>query len=256
MNLPKVSIITVTYNAERYLERTLKSVLTQTYPNKEYILIDGNSKDATIGIIKKNAHHIDFWLSEPDKGIYDAMNKGLRQATGDYVIFINAGDTFYEDSTLEKIFNQNTDADIYYGEAQMIDSKTFQPVGLRSEFTPHQLPEKLTWQSMARGMVVCHQAILVKKTLIEDFDLSYQYSSDIDWVIRMLKKAQKIEHTHQIIATYLLGGVSAKKRKKSLAERYQILQKHFGFFPNLLNHFFIFLRGLALVLKRRKKYWD
>lgn len=256
MPLPKVSIITVTYNAETVLERTLKSVLTQTYVNKEYIVIDACSKDATLEIIRRNAHYIDFWLSEPDNGIYDAMNKGISQATGDYLIFMNAGDTFYEEETLEKIFNTNTWADIYYGEAQMIDATTLQAVGLRSEFTPHRLPETLTWKAMAYGMVVCHQAFLVKKDLVEPFDLQYRYSSDVDWVIRMLKKAKAVEHTHQIIATYLLGGVSAKKRKKSLIERYHILRKHFGFFPNLLHHWVILLRGLALILKRRKKYWD
>jgi glycosyltransferase involved in cell wall biosynthesis len=256
MNFPKISVITITYNAEAVLERTLRSVLMQSYPHKEYILIDGNSKDKTIEIIKRNAHYIDFWLSEPDTGIYDAMNKGIAQASGDYLIFMNAGDTFYEDTTLEKIFIENTQADIYYGEAQMIDAQTLRPVGLRSEFTPHKLPEKLTWKSMAYGMVVCHQAILVKRSLIEPFNLRYRFSSDVDWVIRMLKKAQKIENTHQIVATYLLGGVSAQKRKKSLIERYQILQKHFGLLPNLWHHFIIVLRGIDLVLKRRKKYWD
>ncbi len=256
MNFPKISVITITYNAEAVLERTLRSVLMQSYPHKEYILIDGNSKDKTIEIIKRNAHYIDFWLSEPDTGIYDAMNKGIAQASGDYLIFMNAGDTFYEDTTLEKIFIENTQADIYYGEAQMIDAQTLRPVGLRSEFTPHKLPEMLTWKSMAYGMVVCHQAILVKRSLVEPFNLRYRFSSDVDWVIRMLKKAQKIENTHEIVATYLLGGVSAQKRKKSLIERYQILQKHFGFLPNLWHHLIIVLRGIALVLKRRKKYWD
>lgn len=256
MNFPKISVITITYNAEAVLERTLRSVLTQSYPHTEYIIIDGCSKDRTIEIIKRNAHYIDFWLSEPDQGIYDAMNKGLAQATGDYIVFMNAGDTFYEDTTLEKIFIENTQADIYYGEAQMIEPISLKPVGLRSEFTPHKLPEKLTWRAMSRGMVVCHQAIFVKRSIAEPFDLSYRFSSDIDWVIRMLKKAKKIENTHQIVATYLLGGLSAQKRKKSLSERYHILRKHFGFFLNLFNHFVILLRGVALILKRRKKYWD
>ena len=92
---PVFSIITVTYNAERWLERTILSVLSQSYTNVEYLIIDGGSKDRTVEIIRQYASGLAYWVSEPDKGLYDAMNKGLRQATGDYLVFLNAGDTFH-----------------------------------------------------------------------------------------------------------------------------------------------------------------
>ncbi|MCS6794737.1 MAG: glycosyltransferase [Raineya sp.] len=256
MSLPKISIITITYNAEKYLERTLKSVILQTYPHKEYIIIDGNSTDGTLAIIKRNAHYLDFWVSEPDKGLYDAMNKGLAQATGDYVIFMNAGDTFYEETTLEKVFSQQDGwADVYYGDAMIVAENTLQPLGLRSEITPHKLPSNLTWRDLRKGLVVCHQAFIAKRSLCEPYNLSYTLSADIDWIIRVLKKTQKVVHTHEIIATYLLGGLTTQKRKISLLERYKILQEHFGFFPNLLNHFQILLRGFLFALRKKQNYW-
>ena len=106
-NYPKVSIITVVYNGIEFLEETIKSVIAQTYPNIEYIIVDGGSKDGTLDIIKKYEAHISKWISEPDKGIYDAMNKGIDLATGDWQNFLNAGDSFVDNNVLEKIFTTN-----------------------------------------------------------------------------------------------------------------------------------------------------
>ena len=100
---PLFSIITITYNAERWLEQTILSVLSQSYAGIEYIVIDGGSTDGTVEIIRRYASGIAYWTSEPDKGIYDAMNKGLQRATGDYVWFINAGDTFYAANTMQQV---------------------------------------------------------------------------------------------------------------------------------------------------------
>jgi glycosyltransferase involved in cell wall biosynthesis len=255
MSSPKISIITITYNAEKHLERTLKSVILQTYAHKEYIVIDGNSTDSTLAIIKRNAHYIDYWISEPDKGLYDAMNKGLAQATGDYVIFMNAGDTFFEDTTLEKVFASDTDADVYYGDAMIVEESSLKPLGLRSQITPHKLPQNLSWRDLRKGLVVCHQAFIAKRSLCPPYDLAYTLSADIDWVIRVLQKATNVVNTQEIIATYLLGGLTTQKRKISLQERYRILQKHFGFLPNLFNHIQIAFRGLLFALRNKKNYW-
>lgn len=256
MQKSKISVITVTYNAEAYLEQTFESVFAQTYPYIEYVVIDGKSKDQTVEIIKKNESKIHFWLSEPDKGLYDAMNKAISHATGEYIIFMNAGDTFYEQTTLEKVFQKAENADIYYGEAMILEAETLKILGLRSEITPQKTPKILTWKSLRLGMVVCHQAFIAKKSIVPLYDLQYKYSADVNWVIECLKKAHKIVNTETIIANFSLGGLTTQKRKTSLWERYEVLKKHYGLIPNIFNHFLIVLRGVLFILKRRKKYWD
>ena len=115
---PRVSIITVTYNAESLLERTLQSVLSQRYADKEIVVVDGQSSDGTVAVIKRHAAAIQSWVSEPDKGIYDAMNKGVRMATGDWILFMNAGDTFASDDVLQRLFDavDPAQADVIYGD--------------------------------------------------------------------------------------------------------------------------------------------
>ncbi|MGB4053301.1 MAG: glycosyltransferase family 2 protein, partial [Dysgonamonadaceae bacterium] len=123
-NTKKLSVITVTYNAEHTLERTLKSVREQTYPAIEHIIVDGNSNDGTVALIHRYENERLKWISEPDKGLYDAMNKGIKMATGDYLCFLNAGDTFYDTDTVQKIFasiDENHSPDILYGETAIVD---------------------------------------------------------------------------------------------------------------------------------------
>ncbi len=249
-NLPLVSIITVTYNAEKYLDETIESVLAQTYPNIEYLIIDGNSSDQTPEIIKKYQDKIDFWQSEPDQGIYDAMNKGLAKATGEYVWFMNAGDTIDTPDTLSRVIEKPPFADIYYGEAAYYDLEG-NYLGLRSEVMPHQLPEQLTWQHFSKGMVVCHQSIIVKKEVAPSYDLRHAYSADIDWVIKVLKQTRSIRHTHLILSKYKQGGFSKKFLRKSLWDRALILSKHFGTWHTLQNHLWIVLRAISFVFKKK-----
>ena len=123
-NTKKLSVITVTYNAKHTLERTLKSVQEQTYPAIEHLIVDGNSNDGTVALIQQYENERLKWISEPDKGIYDAMNKGAKMATGDYLCFLNAGDTFYNVDTVEKMFktiDKNAFPDILYGETAIVD---------------------------------------------------------------------------------------------------------------------------------------
>ena len=130
----KFTIITITYNAAQWLERTILSILSQSYGNIEYVIIDGASTDGTVDIIRQYAPGVSFWLSEPDKGLYDAMNKGLQHATGDYVWFINAGDTFYAANTLQQVAilleGKKRWPDILYGETDIVD-EAGQSLGLR-----------------------------------------------------------------------------------------------------------------------------
>ncbi|MBC8110021.1 MAG: glycosyltransferase [Verrucomicrobia bacterium] len=231
----KLSIITITYNAGKVLEKTIQSVINQSFTDFEYLIIDGKSTDDTLAIVEKYRSHVSHFISEPDQGIYDAMNKGLQAAKGEYVWFMNAGDEIYEPETAEHIFAQNQEADILYGNAMYINEKG-KELGLRDTITPHLLPENLTWKSFRLGMVVCHQAFIARKSIAPLYDLNHPYSADIDWEIRCLKNAEKIFHTHLTLCNYMTGGFSQKHLRKSLQDRFLILQKHYGFFLNLLAH--------------------
>ena len=154
---PVFSVITVTYNAERWLERTILSVLSQSYTNVEYLIIDGGSTDRTVEIIRQYASGLAYWVSEPDQGLYDAMNKGLARATGDYLVFLNAGDTFHTADTLNQIVNglqrRKSLPDVIYGETRIVDAEG-KSLGMRRL----KAPKRLTWKSFKMGMLVCHQS--------------------------------------------------------------------------------------------------
>jgi len=244
---PLLSIITVVYNSEHLLEKTILSVKAQTYDNIEYIIIDGNSTDHTIDIINKYKDDIDFWLSESDKGLYDAMNKGIEKANGDYLWFLNSGDLVFSQNTVEEIFNNFTNADIYYGETMMIDSKG-NDIGIRRLKTP----ENLNWKSLQKGMVICHQAIIVKSSISSNYNLIYKYSADFDWVLSALKRSTNIINTKQIIARYLQEGLSRNNILNSLKERYKIMVKNYGIIPTILNHFVISAKFFYFLLRNRR----
>ncbi|MFY9597429.1 MAG: glycosyltransferase family 2 protein [Dysgonamonadaceae bacterium] len=241
-NTKKLSVITVTYNAEHTLERTLKSVREQTYPAIEHIIVDGNSNDGTVALIHRYENERLKWISEPDKGLYDAMNKGIKMATGDYLCFLNAGDTFYDTDTVQKIFasiDENHSPDILYGETAIVDDN-----GRFLHMRRLQAPKNLTWKSFKHGMVVCHQAFIVKRELVEPYDLSYRFSADFDWCIRMMKKAKNIYNTDLILVDYLNTGMTTANRKASLRERYRIMEKHYGKVSTFLYHIWFVIRAI------------
>ena len=184
---PKLSVITVVYNNVNDIERTILSVINQTYDNIEYLVIDGLSTDGTIEVIKKYQDRISKFITEKDNGIYDAMNKGLTLATGDYVLFMNSGDEIYASDTVEKVFASADDADIYYGETEMFNNNR-ESLGQRR----HKAPEQLTHESFKYGMSVSHQAIYIRKSITSPYSSEYQLSADIDWILTSLKKASKI----------------------------------------------------------------
>ncbi len=233
---PKLSVITIVYNNAKDIERTMLSVLNQTYKNIEYIVIDGKSTDGTIDIINLYKNRLTQFISEPDKGIYDAMNKGLALATGDYVLFMNSGDEIYSKETVAAVFASAPSGDIYYGETEMFD-ENWKSLGQRR----HRAPERFDWHSFKFGMNISHQAIYVKRSLTQPFDLKYKYSSDIDWIIKATKRSSSIINTHLYVAKYLIGGISKQKHLASLKERFKILTHYYGLIPNLVNHVVIAL---------------
>lgn len=245
ISTPTISIITVVFNNVRDIAYTIESVLEQTWPNIEYIIIDGASKDGTLAVINQYKEKIDIFLSESDQGIYDAMNKGLALATGDYVLFLNSGDELFDSNTIRQIIDKGSDADIIYGETKLIDEERH-IIGDRR----HKAPTTFNWKSFKYGMNICHQAIYVKREIATPYDLSYQLSADIDWVIRAAKKAKTTKNVNCYVAKYLVGGMSQKKHAQSLKERFLIFQKHYGTIPTIINHGIIAFR----LLKHRIRY--
>jgi glycosyltransferase involved in cell wall biosynthesis len=191
-------------------------------------------------------NEIDKWISEPDKGLYDAMNKGLAMATGDFVWFVNAGDTIAASDVVAKILAKATpETAILYGEVAIVDENR-SILGTRSSLSTQKMPQTLTWQSLRYGMVVSHQGFLPRRSIAPQYMLG-NLAADIDWVIICLKNAaengQPITVIPAILAHFQTGGISTQRHKQSLKDRFVVLQKHFGLLPNLMAHCFIVIRA-------------
>ena len=240
---PKFSIITVTYNAAAVIEDTLQSVITQTYKNIEYIIVDGASTDRTMEIIGRYRKHIHTVVSEPDRGLYDAMNKGIRLATGDYVCFLNAGDELHEDDTLQLIVHSLTGLtglpDVIYGRTAIVDEE-----GHFLRMRRLEPPENLTWHSFRQGMLVCHQAFFARRDHAVPYDLRYRFSADFDWCIRVMKQSHTLHNTHLVLIDYLNEGMTTRNHRASLRERFRIMCRHYGYVRTVLLHFKFALRLL------------
>ncbi len=243
----KVSIITITFNPGELLDRTSQSIIGQSCKDFEWLIIDGKSSDNTIEKIQQYLPFLEKsipvrWISEPDKGIYDAMNKGLKLAAGEYVWFVNAGDTIASSTTLESIIKsistEKTEPDFIYGETLIVDSNG-DVMGERRL----KAPKHLNWKSFRMGMLVCHQSMLVKRSLAPEYDLTYRYSSDFEWTIRCLKLAKGIHNTGLVLSHFLDGGVSKKKMKASLKERFHIMVHYYGWLPTVLRHLWFVCRA-------------
>lgn len=241
-NLPFLSIITVTFNAENFLQPTIESVASQSEGDYEHILIDGNSEDNTLNIAKRHSEHFACILSEPDNGVYDAMNKGVKLAKGKYVLFLNAGDELASPQTIADLKNLDG-ADIIYGET-IILNPTRKPLGTRSELTSRKLPKTLSKKSFLNGQAVSHQSFIAKRDLCPSYDLKYSCSADIDWQIKVLSRASVIRKTEAPISKYLQGGISDTQLKKCWMERFKILLEHFFLLQVLISHVHFAIRYL------------
>ena len=240
---PKFSIITITYNAADAIEPTLQSVMAQTYTNYEYLLIDGGSKDDTVAKAKASGIRFAHIVSEPDNGLYDAMNKGIALAGGDYLCFLNAGDAFYAPDTLQTIANAATAEkelpDVLYGETAEVDeARNF--VRMRRL----QAPKELNWRSVRSGMMVCHQAFYAKREIAPMYDLQYRLSSDVDWCIKVMKQSKKLVNVNAIVVNYLQNGLSLQHHRASLKERFWIMSKHYGLLPTVGRHLWFIIRAI------------
>ena len=249
-----ITYVTITYNAAQVLQRTLDSVLQQDYPDIVHLIIDGASTDGTIQLIDDyvqrsnaadNGHRIQV-TSEPDHGIYDAMNKGLRSLDGDYVCFLNAGDFLPAPDTVSKIVASVSQGDlpaVLYGDTNIVDGEGC--------FLHHRRlapPENLTWKSFRQGMLVCHQAFYARTdfAIATPYDQRYRYSADVDWCIRIMKAAAKenvpLHNLHMVVANYTQEGQTTLHHRESLIERFKVMGRHYGWLTTIIMHLWFIVR--------------
>lgn len=217
-NKPLITVITVVFNGEKFLEETIQSVINQTYDNVEYIIIDGGSTDGTLDIIRKYEHAIDYWVSEPDKGIYDAMNKGIDLATGDWINFMNVGDSFYSNDILDNTFSGNNfkNIDVIYGNHNVV--------------YPHKtrISKAGTIENIWKGSQFCHQSTFVSTNIhkANKFNLSNRIGADFELFYTLYKKKVNFKYINMIVANYLAGGVSDIKRVDSIVGWWDVVDKN------------------------------
>ena len=264
----RITYVTVTYNAAGVLQRTLDSVLQQDYPELVHLIIDGASTDGTLQMVDayiersnaaENGHRIQV-MSEPDKGIYDAMNKGLRSLDGDYVCFLNAGDFLPAPDTVSRIVEMVRSTEghllptgrkndqlpaVLYGDTDIVDGE--------GRFLHHRRlspPEQLSWKSFRQGMLVCHQAFYARTdfAIATPYDTYYRYSADVDWCIRVMKAAAKenvpLLNLKMVVVNYTEEGQTTLHHRESLWERYRVMERHYGRLQTFLLHCWFVVRSV------------
>jgi len=220
---PKITVITVVYNGADTIKETIESVINQTYANIEYIIIDGSSTDGSRELIEGYNAHLTQFISEPDEGIYDAMNKGIDLATGEWLLFLNSGDTLFNSNTLELVFQREiATKSIIYGAVSLNSShKVLRPM----RFTKFNL---IIWGTR----VLCHQSIIVRRDIVSHYNTKYELKGELDWYFKLLDSTNKSEREimHEPICTYQLGGIGEQRIYRNVWEHICVLYSHVSFF--------------------------
>ncbi|OGI00447.1 MAG: hypothetical protein A2Y25_11905 [Candidatus Melainabacteria bacterium GWF2_37_15] len=247
---PLITVVTVTYNAEKCLEDTIKSVISQTYPNIEYIIIDGSSTDKTVAIIKKYQDKVSHWISEPDKGIFYAMNKGIDLANGEWISFMNAGDCFYDNEVISKVFKDNPTEDFIYG-----NTKVVYQIGkykLNKFISPPDLKD--LWKR-----TINHQSIFTKTSIMKSNKfIPNSPSPDSELLLKAYYKNNcTFKKVNITIARYLGGGFSSInpyekplfiKYFKRRYNRWKLVKSYLNEFKVDAHYSFIITRDLLQIL--------
>lgn len=242
--LPTFSIITVVFNDENNIEKTIESVRSQTFKNFEYIVIDGGSSDETLNILKKNKDIIDILISEKDHGIYDAMNKGVIAASGEFISFMNSGDTYFRKNTLESIRNELQNVDILYGLTELVDGQ-----GNRTLFRP-QSPLRFHF-----NLPFNHQSMLIRSSIHKKnlYNTHFRVYADLVLFFKLSKKNLIFKESKTIIASYDTNGVSSKVTLNALFERFRAGNLVHGRLKNLILFSFFSVRRVINETKSRFK---
>lgn len=244
---PLISVITITYNASATLPLTMESVAEQTIKDFEHIIVDGASTDDTLSVARRMGSERLRILSESDDGLYDAMNKGLKMAHGRYLIFLNAGDRFHSADTLKAYADaiEERAPDIIYGDTDIVDIEG-------NRIGPRHLsaPDILTFDSFSKGMLICHQAFMVRKDIAPLYDTDYRFSADYDWCIRCIEASRAGDriNLHRVTIDYLSDGLTDNNKKASLIERFRIMAAHYGSMKAIASH----LSFIPRAIKRGK----
>lgn len=209
---PILSVITVTFNPGALLEPTIRSVLALRYPFIEYIIIDGGSTDNTAEVLERYRGRVSRVVSERDDGIYDAMNKGLKLATGDYLWFLNAGDSPASADVLDPLLQAQPWPDFIFGDTRLVRSNG-------SLASLAVAPDQLDWQAMTMGMIVSHQSFLPRRSLAPAYDRRYDYIADQKWIVDILRQCRQGLRLQQPVSNYLLGGLSHTRFSRFVIEK-------------------------------------
>lgn len=218
----KISIITITYNSEKTLRETLESVRSQKYENLEYIIIDGGSTDGTLAMVKEYSDLVSILRSEPDKGISDAMNKGILMATGDLIGIIHSDDMLEEGALDRLSLEWDSSSDVYYGHCMVVDEAS-NPM--------HILEAKQDLDGLAYGFCMIHPSAFVTKDAYQKygiFDLRYRCAMDYDLFLRFYRAGAKFKYIDAALAQYRIGGTNMKYRRKTIDEIHDISVNHGG----------------------------
>lgn len=218
--LPLITVVTVVHNGAKFLENTIKSVIGQTCDNVEYIIVDGGSTDGTLDIIREYDHAIDYWVSEPDKGIYDAMNKGIDLGGGSWINFMNAGDYFFDAGVVSKVFENSVvfkGVDVIYGDHEV----TY----------PHKtkIVKAGKVKNLWKGSQFCHQSAFVALNYhkLNKFNLCRKIAADFEFFYKGKQAGSKMYYKPYVLSKVSAGGVSDTKRLSSIIERFRCLENNF-----------------------------
>jgi len=244
---PILTSITVTYNDLEGLKRTVRSFQEQEATEVAHLIVDGNSTDGSKEFLNQICYPGLTVISEPDKGLYDAMNKGIQNAEGEYVQFLNAGDVFVDNQVLNRVVHalKESTADFVFGETIDVDEEG----NVLGERRLQVGSRKVDWKLFRTGMRICHQAMFVKRRVAPLYNLNYQLSADFDWSIQCLKKSQSASQLGFPVIYFEKGGLTTTRRWESLSERFKIMSKHYGFLPTLLRHLYFPIRAVLFQLK-------
>jgi glycosyltransferase involved in cell wall biosynthesis len=248
-----LSIVTITYNNLEGLKRTCRSLdELRNHAEVEWIVVDGGSTDETVDFLNAEIHV--RYSSEPDKGIYDAMNKGIGKANGKYLWFLNAGDIFNpHNNSGQLIIHLQQDYDVLYSDTLLMDAN-MEILGLRSELTTRNLPARLDKKSLIRGMVVGHQSFIVKREHCPLYDLQWNHVADYEWMIRVLEKTNNIHFLPIPLACFDTTGHSSLNRLASNKERMKVMAHHFGWLVTCGQHLRIIWVNLKRTVNRKSAY--